>query len=74
VALDNRIGLLRARLSRKEPESVPHLPRTPVTVMVTVVATTPHAGRFWHGQWYSYGVGPCWSWSDDYDEYVWVCF
>jgi len=26
VALDNRIGLLQDGLSRKEPESVPHLP------------------------------------------------
>jgi len=26
VALDNRIGLLQAGLSRKEPDSVPHLP------------------------------------------------
>jgi hypothetical protein len=27
VALDNRIGLLQAGLFRKEPASVPHLPR-----------------------------------------------
>jgi hypothetical protein len=27
VSLDNSIGLLQAGLSRKKPESVPHLPR-----------------------------------------------
>ncbi|MDQ8697150.1 hypothetical protein [Hyphomicrobium sp. LHD-15] len=27
MAFDNRVGLLQARLSRKEPESVPHLSR-----------------------------------------------
>jgi hypothetical protein len=27
VALDNRVSLLQARLSRKEPEGVLHLPR-----------------------------------------------
>jgi hypothetical protein len=27
VALDNRVGLRQAGLSRKEPDSVPHLPR-----------------------------------------------
>jgi hypothetical protein len=32
-----------------------------------------HSRHFWHGTWYEYGVGPCWRWSDDYDEYVWVC-
>jgi hypothetical protein len=33
-----------------------------------------HDRHFWHGRWYNYGVGPCWVWSDDYSEYVWVCF
>jgi hypothetical protein len=33
-----------------------------------------HGRHFWHGRWWAYGVGPCWVWSDDYAEYVWVCF
>jgi hypothetical protein len=33
-----------------------------------------HDHHFWHGRWWDYGVGPCWVWSDDYSEYVWVCF
>jgi hypothetical protein len=33
-----------------------------------------HNRHFWHGRWWAYGVGPCWVWSDDYAEYVWVCF
>jgi hypothetical protein len=33
-----------------------------------------HDRHFWHGRWWTYGVGPCWAWSDDYAEYVWVCF
>jgi hypothetical protein len=32
-----------------------------------------HHRHFWHGRWWNYGVGPCWVWSDDYDEYVWAC-
>src|SRR6185437_4170828 len=32
-----------------------------------------HARHFWHGRWYVYGVGPCWRWSNYYDEFVWVC-
>jgi hypothetical protein len=32
-----------------------------------------HARRFWHGRWFVYGVGPCWRWSNYYDEFVWVC-
>lgn len=28
-------------------------------------------GRFWHGRWYGYGIGPCWSLSPD--GYIWVC-
>jgi len=29
---------------------------------------------YWHGRYYSYGVGSCWEfcWSNDDDEYVWV--
>jgi hypothetical protein len=27
--------------------------------------------RFWRGQWFAYGVGPCWAWSPI--GYVWVC-
>jgi hypothetical protein len=32
-----------------------------------------HARHWYHGRWWYYGVGSCWQWSDDYDEYVWVC-
>jgi hypothetical protein len=32
-----------------------------------------HRRHFWHGRWWYYGVGPCWVWSDYYDEYVWAC-
>jgi hypothetical protein len=32
-----------------------------------------HSRHFWHGTWWDYGIGPCWRWSDDYDEYLWVC-
>ena len=32
-----------------------------------------HKRHFWHGRWWNYGIPPCWEWSDDYDEYVWVC-
>jgi hypothetical protein len=32
-----------------------------------------HHRHFWHGRWWAYGIGPCWAWSDDYGEYVWVC-
>jgi hypothetical protein len=32
-----------------------------------------HHRHFWHGRWWDYGVGPCWAWSDEYAEYVWVC-
>jgi hypothetical protein len=27
--------------------------------------------RFWRGQWFAYGAGPCWAWSPV--GYVWVC-
>lgn len=27
--------------------------------------------RFWRGQWFAYGAGPCWAWSPI--GYVWVC-
>jgi len=27
--------------------------------------------RFWRGQWFAYGMGPCWAWSPI--GYVWVC-
>ena len=29
--------------------------------------------HFWHERWWDYGSGPCWRWSDEYDEYVWMC-
>ncbi len=32
-----------------------------------------HHRHFWHGHWWSNGVGPCWVWSDFYSEYVWRC-
>lgn len=32
-----------------------------------------HHRHFWHGRWWTYGIGPCWVWSDDYAEYVWIC-
>ncbi len=32
-----------------------------------------HRRHFWHGIWYDYGIGPCWQYSDYYDEYIWVC-
>lgn len=32
-----------------------------------------HRRHFWHGRWWSYGIGPCWVWSDYYGEYVWAC-
>jgi len=32
----------------------------------------PHGGgRFWHGRWWGYGSGPCWSLTPV--GYVWVC-
>jgi hypothetical protein len=27
--------------------------------------------RYWHGQWYNYGVGPCWALAPV--GYVWIC-
>ena len=33
-----------------------------------------HFRHFFHGRWWAYGVGPCWAWSDEYGEYVWVCY
>ena len=32
-----------------------------------------HSRHFWHGRWWGYGVGPCWAWSDQDGEYVWIC-
>jgi hypothetical protein len=32
-----------------------------------------HSRHFWHGTWWDYGVGSCWQWSVDDDEYVWIC-
>ena len=32
-----------------------------------------HVRRYWHGQWWAYGVGSCWRWTPD-GYYVWVCF
>lgn len=29
-------------------------------------------GRFWHGIWYPWGVGPCWSLLPN-GAYVWIC-
>ena len=31
-----------------------------------------NVGRYWHGQWYGYGVGSCWSLTPD-SYYVWIC-
>lgn len=31
-----------------------------------------HARRFFHGQWFDYGVGPCWRQQMD-GSYVWIC-
>ena len=28
-------------------------------------------GRYWHGRYYGYGVGPCWR--NDYGAWVWIC-
>jgi hypothetical protein len=32
-----------------------------------------HARHFWGGRWWGYGVGSCWQWSDEDDEFVWDC-
>jgi hypothetical protein len=32
-----------------------------------------HRRHFWHGQWWAYGVGSCWTYDPTYDEYNWVC-
>jgi hypothetical protein len=32
-----------------------------------------HVRRYWHGQWWAYGVGSCWRLTPD-GYYVWVCF
>jgi len=32
-----------------------------------------HRRHYWHGRWWTYGVGPCWVYNDDYDEYRWTC-
>src|SRR5262245_32018202 len=50
VALDNRIGLLQARLSRKELESVPHLSRIRRHVVPGTIRAElrPHASRCDH--------------------------
>ena len=29
-------------------------------------------GRWWHGQWWGYGVGSCWRWTPY--GYVWICY
>jgi hypothetical protein len=31
-----------------------------------------NVGRYWHGQWYAYGVGSCWASTPD-GYYVWIC-
>ena len=31
------------------------------------------AGRWWHGRLWSYGVGPCWRWSQWRQNWKWVC-
>lgn len=33
-----------------------------------------HGRHFWHGRWWGYGIGPCWVWSDYYDEFIWQCY
>jgi hypothetical protein len=32
-----------------------------------------HRRHFWHGQWWAYGVGTCWTYDPTYDEYYWTC-
>jgi hypothetical protein len=32
-----------------------------------------HRRHFWHGRWWAYGVGTCWTYDPTYDEYYWVC-
>lgn len=29
-------------------------------------------GRFWHGRWWGYGIGPCWRWTPV--GWVWICY
>ncbi len=33
-----------------------------------------HGGRFWHGRYWGYGVGPCWRWNPFMGGWVWVCY
>ena len=32
-----------------------------------------HRRHHWHNRWWTYGIGPCWAYSDRYDEYYWTC-
>lgn len=32
-----------------------------------------HRRHFYHGVWWSYGVGSCWAYDPEYGEYYWVC-
>lgn len=32
-----------------------------------------HSRHFWHGRWWAYGVGSCWTYDPNYDEYYWTC-
>ena len=29
--------------------------------------------RYWKGQWYQPGQGPCWNWFPQYGGWRWVC-
>ncbi len=33
----------------------------------------PGGQRWWNGRWWSYGVGPCWRWSQWRQNWKWVC-
>lgn len=28
-------------------------------------------GRYWHGRWWGYGIGPCWRWTPV--GWIWIC-
>lgn len=32
-----------------------------------------HSRHRWHGRWWAYGVGSCWAYSYEYNEYYWTC-
>ncbi len=31
-------------------------------------------GRYWHGRYWGYGVGPCWTWNPFFGGWVWACY